>query len=217
MSNKSIHRSDFAEAMINSGFMFLFMFIFSIIGVFFMFAQMNPLLEFFIGLAFSVPVMMIYFYTGGQEGAREFKKLNGFSVERAKKGGVLIPNIFKGLLYVLPYSVISVAAAGLCWITDNQIVKIIMLIIFMPASMFGQAMGLIDYPHEVIYDKGLETEYKVIEGATLGSGVFIVITVFVIISCLIFWAAYVRKIRQSKNSFNSFMTEIVDNEKFKRQ
>ena len=86
----------------------------------------------------------------------------------------------------------------------------------MPAAMLGQSAGLIDYPHEVVYDKGLETEYKVLEGTTSGANVFIVILVFVLVACIIFWIAYIIKINKSKSSFNSFLTEIVDNDKFRK-
>lgn len=214
MSKKSIHRSDFAETMVNSGFMFLYMLIFSVLGVFFMFGGLNPWIELFIGLAFAVPVMIIYFYLGGQEGAREFKRLNGISADSAKSGAVKVPNIAKGLLYVLPYAVFSLLIAAVCWIADNQVFKVILLMIFMPAAILGQATGVIVYPREVVYDKGLETEYTVIEGATSGLSVFAVIAVFVVISCAVFLAAYARKIRQSRDTFNSFMSEIVMNEKF---
>lgn len=216
MLNKSIHRSDFAESLINSGYLFLFMLVFSVIGVFFMFANMDDWLEFIIGMAFTIPIMMIYFYTGGQEGTREFKKLNGFSVDRAKSGGVIVPNVFKGLLYVVPYALVSIVFAALCWLIDNQVLKVLLLIVFMPAAMLGQSAGLIDYPHEVVYDKGLETEYKVLEGTTSGANVFIVILVFVLVACIIFWIAYIIKINKSKSSFNSFLTEIVDNDKFRK-
>ena len=89
--------------------------------------------------------------------------------------------------------------------------------IFMPAAILGQATGVIVYPREVVYDKGLETEYTVIEGATSGLSVFAVIAVFVVISCAVFLAAYARKIRQSRDTFNSFMSEIVMNEKFRNR
>ena len=217
MSKKSIHRSDFAETMVNSGFMFLYMLIFSVLGVFFMFGGLNPWIELFIGLAFAVPVMIIYFYLGGQEGAREFKRLNGISADSAKLGAVKVPNIAKGLLYVLPYAVFSLLIAAVCWIADNQVFKVILLMIFMPAAILGQATGVIVYPREVVYDKGLETEYTVIEGATSGLSVFAVIAVFVVISCAVFLAAYARKIRQSRDTFNSFMSEIVMNEKFRNR
>ena len=111
MFNKNVHRSDFKEAIINSLMMFLFMIVFSIIGVFFIFTRIGGLWDLLIGVAFTVPLMYIYFYTGGQEGKREFKKLNGVSVEKAKEGGVRVPSIFKGLLYVAPYAAITVALA----------------------------------------------------------------------------------------------------------
>ena len=68
MFNKNVHRSDFKEAIINSLMMFLFMIVFSIIGVFFIFTKIGGLLDLLIGVAFTVPLMYIYFYTGGQEG-----------------------------------------------------------------------------------------------------------------------------------------------------
>ena len=154
---------------------------------------------------------------GGQEGAREFKRLNGISADSAKSGAVKVPNIAKGLLYVLPYAVFSLLIAAVCWIADNQVFKVILLMIFMPAAILGQATGVIVYPREVVYDKGLETEYTVIEGATSGLSVFAVIAVFVVISCVVFLAAYARKIRQSRDTFNSFMSEIVMNEKFRNR
>lgn len=216
MSNKSIHRSDLAESLINSGCFFLFMLVFSVIGVFFMFADMDDWLEFIIGIAFTVPIMMVYFYTGGQEGMREFKKLNGFSIDKAKRGGVIVPNVFKGFLYVVPYALVSLVFAALCWAIDSQVLKVLLLIVFMPAAMIGQSAGLIEYPREIVYDKGLETEYTVLEGATSGANVFIVILLFVLTACIVFWIAYIIKIRKSKNSFNSFLTEIVDNDKFRK-
>ena len=69
MSKKSLHRSDCAESFVNSGFMFLYMLIFSVLGFFFMFGNLNPWIELFIGIAFTVPIMILYFHAGGEEGA----------------------------------------------------------------------------------------------------------------------------------------------------
>ena len=52
MFNKNVHRSDFKEAIINSLMMFLFMIVFSIIGVFFIFTRIGGLLDLLIGVAF---------------------------------------------------------------------------------------------------------------------------------------------------------------------
>ena len=217
MSKKSLHRSDCAESFVNSGFMFLYMLIFSVLGFFFMFGNLNPWIELFIGIAFTVPIMILYFHAGGEEGAREFKRLNAITGEQAKTGCKKAPNPFKGIIYVLPYLLLSLLMSALCWAVDNQIFKVFLLVVFMPAAILGQATGLIVYPQEVVYDKGLETEYTVIEGTTSGLNVFIVVAVFAIIACMVFMIAYIRKIRQSKDTFNSFMTEIVMNDKFRNK
>ena len=117
----------------------------------------------------------------------------------------------------MPYLLLSLLMSALCWAVDNQIFKVFLLVVFMPAAILGQATGLIVYPQEVVYDKGLETEYTVIEGTTSGLNVFIVVAVFAIIACMVFMIAYIRKIRQSKDTFNSFMTEIVMNDKFRNK
>lgn len=218
MFNKNVHRSDFKEAIINSLMMFLFMIVFSIIGVFFIFTEIGGLLDLIIGVAFTVPLMYIYFYTGGQEGKREFKKLNGVSVEAARKGGVRVPNVFKGFLYVVPYAVITVVLAVLCWVTDVQWLKIASLAVFMPAAMLGKALGLISFPQSVPVrdDAGNIIATKIV-GETIGSHVFIVLVVFAVIACLIFWLSYVLQIRKSRDSFNSFMSEIVENDKMRNR
>lgn len=218
MFNKNVHRSDFKEAIINSLMMFLFMIVFSIIGVFFIFTKIGGLLDLLIGVAFTVPLMYIYFYTGGQEGKREFKKLNGVSVEKAKEGGVRVPSIFKGLLYVAPYAAITVALAVLCWVTDIQWLKVVALIVYMPAAMLGKALGLITFPRsEPIKDDAGNVVATTIVGETVGSNVFIVLIVFAVIACLIFWLAYVLQIRKSRDSFNSFMSEIIENDKMRNR
>lgn len=218
MFNKNVHRSDFKEAIINSLMMFLFMIVFSIIGVFFIFTRIGGLLDLLIGVAFTVPLMYIYFYTGGQEGKREFKKLNGVSVEKAKEGGVRVPSIFKGLLYVAPYAAITVALAVLCWVTDIQWLKVVALIVYMPAAMLGKALGLITFPHsEPIKDDAGNVVATTIVGETVGSNVFIVLIAFAVIACLIFWLAYVLQIRKSRDSFNSFMSEIIENDKMRNR
>lgn len=218
MFNKNVHRSDFKEAIINSLMMFLFMIVFSIIGVFFIFTKIGGLWDLLIGVAFTVPLMYIYFYTGGQEGKREFKKLNGVSVEKAKEGGVRVPSIFKGLLYVAPYAAITVALAVLCWVTDIQWLKVVALIVYMPAAMLGKALGLITFPHsEPIKDDAGNVVATTIVGETVGSNVFIVLIVFAAIACLIFWLAYVLQIRKSRDSFNSFMSEIIENDKMRNR
>ena len=162
--------------------------------------------------------MYIYFYTGGQEGKREFKKLNGVSVEAARKGGVRVPNVFKGLLYVVPYAAITIVLAILCWVTDIQWLKVIALIVFMPAAMLGKALGLISFPQSVPVrdDAGNIIATKIV-GETIGSHVFIVLVVFAVIACLIFWLSYVLQIRKSRDSFNSFMSEIVENDKMRNR
>lgn len=218
MFNKNVHRSDFKEAIINSLMMFLFMVVFSIIGVFFIFTRIGGLWDLLIGVAFTVPLMYIYFYTGGQEGKREFKKLNGVSVEKAKEGGVRVPSIFKGLLYVAPYAAITGALAVLCWVTDIQWLKVVALIVYMPAAMLGKALGLITFPHsEPIKDDAGNVVATTIVGETVGSNVFIVLIVFAVIACLIFWLAYVLQIRKSRDSFNSFMSEIIENDKMRNR
>lgn len=218
MFNKNVHRSDFKEAIINSLMMFLFMIVFSIIGVFFIFTKIGGLWDLLIGVAFTVPLMYIYFYTGGQEGKREFKKLNGVSVEKAKEGGVRVPSIFKGLLYVAPYAAITGALAVLCWVTDIQWLKVVALIVYMPAAMLGKALGLITFPHsEPIKDDAGNVVATTIVGETVGSNVFIVLIVFAVIACLIFWLAYVLQIRKSRDSFNSFMSEIIENDKMRNR
>ena len=218
MFNKNVHRSDFKEAIINSLMMFLFMIVFSIIGVFFIFTRIGGLWDLLIGVAFTVPLMYIYFYTGGQEGKREFKKLNGVSVEKAKEGGVRVPSIFKGLLYVAPYAAITGALAVLCWVTDIQWLKVVALIVYMPAAMLGKALGLITFPHsEPIKDDAGNVVATTIVGETVGSNVFIVLIVFAVIACLIFWLAYVLQIRKSRDSFNSFMSEIIENDKMRNR
>lgn len=218
MFNKNVHRSDFKEAIINSLMMFLFMIVFSIIGVFFIFTRIGSLWDLLIGVAFTVPLMYIYFYTGGQEGKREFKKLNGVSVEKAKEGGVRVPSIFKGLLYVAPYAAITGALAVLCWVTDIQWLKVVALIVYMPAAMLGKALGLITFPHsEPIKDDAGNVVATTIVGETVGSNVFIVLIVFAAIACLIFWLAYVLQIRKSRDSFNSFMSEIIENDKMRNR
>lgn len=218
MFNKNVHRSDFKEAIINSLMMFLFMIVFSIIGVFFIFTKIGGLWDLLIGVAFTVPLMYIYFYTGGQEGKREFKKLNGVSAEKAKEGGVRVPSIFKGLLYVAPYAAITVALAVLCWVTDIQWLKVVALIVYMPAAMLGKALGLITFPHsEPIKDDAGNVVATTIVGETVGSNVFIVLIVFAVIACLIFWLAYVLQIRKSRDSFNSFMSEIIENDKMRNR
>ena len=218
MFNKNVHRSDFKEAIINSLMMFLFMIVFSIIGVFFIFTKIGGLLDLLIGVAFTVPLMYIYFYTGGQECKREFKKLNGVSVEKAIEGGVRVPSIFKGFLYVAPYAAITVVLAVLCWVTDIQWLKVVALIVYMPAAMLGKALGLITFPHsEPIKDDAGNVVATTIVGETVGSNVFIVLIVFAVIACLIFWLAYVLQIRKSRDSFNSFMSEIIENDKMRNR
>ena len=41
--------------------------------------------------------------------------------------------------------------------------------------------------------------------------------VFAVIACLIFWLAYVLQIRKSRDSFNSFMSEIIENDKMRNR
>lgn len=218
MSKKSLHRSDFAESIVNSLMMILFMSVFSIIGIIFIFADIGFLVDLLIGVAFMIPLMYIYFYTGGQEGKREFKRLNGVSVEKALSGGVRVPNVFKGLLYVVPFAVITLVSAALCWGLNIQWLKVALLMIYMPAAMIGKACGLVTFPHEVkTFDDEGKVIAKEIVGETLGSNVFIVLAVFVLISCAVFWLSYALQIRKSRDSFNSFMSEIVENDKLRNR
>lgn len=218
MTDKSIHRSDLKEAFVNSGFMFLYMMIFSVLGFVFMFLQgISDWIQLLIGLCFSLPILMLYFYQGSQEGSREFKKLNGNRLADAKKTGAITPNIFKGLLYVLPYLISTLIFAGLAWITDLQPLKFVVLVIFMPAAILGQAFGIITFPRQVTVNPGTVDETTKMVGATSGPMCFTVVCVFALLSALAFWIAYIRKINESKEQFVSFVTEITVNDKFRNQ
>lgn len=219
MIDKSMNRTDWQEAFVNSGFMFLFMLIFSILGIIFIYVdKVYDWVQLLIGLGFSVPIMMIYYYNGSKSGAREFKRMNGSKLEDARRSGAFTPNLCKGLMYVLPYAGFSLLVAALSWAVNNQAFKMIVLFIFMPATVIGQSLGLIDFPRSVVHDSGLETEYVEIVGdMTSGAMVFTVVTAFVLVACLVYWIAYIRKIAQSKSQFSSFVTEIAENEKFRRK
>ena len=121
-------------------------------------------------------------------------------------------------MYVAPYAAITVALAVLCWVTDIQWLKVVALIVYMPAAMLGKALGLITFPHsEPIKDDAGNVVATTIVGETVGSNVFIVLIVFAVIACLIFWLAYVLQIRKSRDSFNSFMSEIIENDKMRNR
>lgn len=218
MSKKSIHRSDFSEAIVNSLMMFLFMIVFSMIGFIFVFIDLGSWVDLLIGVAFLVPLSYIYFYTGKQEGLREFKRLNGVSVEDAKRGGVRVPNVFKGLIYVVPFIAITLLFAALCWILDVQWLKVAAFIIFMPATMIGKTFGLVTFPHtEYELDDAGKVVATNVGGETLGSNVFIVLAVFAVVASLVFWLSYISQIRKSRDSFNSFMSEIIENDKMRNK
>ncbi len=218
MADKSIQKSDWKEAFVNSGLMFLYMMVFSVLGFVFMFSQgISDWLQLLIGLCFSVPTIMLYFYQGTQEGKREFKKLNGNRLESAKKTGAIVPNVFKGLLYVLPYLSLTLFVSGVAWISDSQTLKFIVLVVFMPAAILGQSFGIITFPHQETLNPGTVDEVTAIVGTTSGSMCFTVVCVFAVLSALVFWIAYVREINKSKEQFVSFVTEITINDKFRNQ
>ena len=71
MFNKNVHRSDFKEAIINSLMMFLFMIVFSIIGVFFIFTRIGGLLDLLIGVAGAVVIRLVIY--SKQKNAKKYR------------------------------------------------------------------------------------------------------------------------------------------------
>ena len=88
----------------------------------------------------------------------------------------------------------------------------------MPATMIGKTFGLVTFPHtEYETDDAGKVVATNVVGETLGSNVFIVLAVFAVVASLVFWLSYILQIRKSRDSFNSFMSEIIENDKMRNK
>ena len=212
ISYKSIHRSDKKESFVVSGIMYVYQILFALFGFVFIYMDnVGGIIHFIVGLAFLGPTLFIYFYEGMKEGDREFKKLNYKKLNTLERGNLKKVSYYKGILYVIPYVAVGVLLALIILITDVQVIKMITLWLYLPATKMGQAFNWIGFVSQT--DKATKiTTYTWF----LDKGVvFGIIVGYVLICALIFWLGYMKKVHEARDQFSAFITEIVENDRYR--
>ena len=212
ISYKAIHRSDLKESFIISGIMYVYNVLFALFGVLFIYMDgVGGLIHFLIGLAFFGPLMVIYFFEGIKEGDREFKKLNYEKLNTKARLNLKKASYTKGVLYVLPYVGIGVFFVLIMLITDWQLLKMLMLWLYVPATKIGQAFNWVGFTS--VTDKATKiTTYTWTLDAWAVAGI---VVGYLLITALVFWMGYMKKINDARDQFSAFITEIVENERYR--
>jgi len=206
-SYKSIQRSDLKESFVVSGVMYVYALIFAMFGAFFIYVPVEGLIHFLLGVAFMAPVLIVYFFEGMKSGDREFKKLNYKKLNNSERENIRQVSLFKAWIYVIPFLCVAVVLALLAFITDVQIIKLATAVIFLPATKMCQSFNLLP-----IYNSASE----VATDWTLNGGVVLVmVLIYALICALTFWIGYLKKVRDAKDQFSAFITEIVENDRYR--
>lgn len=164
---------------------------FSIFGIIFILDQIPGFVKILLGIVFIAPAVIVEFQKGKFSGEKEYKLKNKSILSDIHSNKTIKINIFKSLLYVLPFVVSALLFTVLGIVLKQQWLQGAMLLIFLPMTLVFTGAGLVKF------EAGFISWYSLL---SVGLSVVIVSAGFI--------AGYVYSVKSLKNRAIEIVNEI---------
>ncbi len=137
-----VEKNIWIEALMYSGLVYLYVLALGVWGV--CFITVDSFWQLLLGTVFLAPPLIIVFAKAKAIGERDFKLKNRAVLTDIHSQKIVKVNLFKSLLYMLPFIVLSLLIIFLGELLKVRILQFIALIVFMPTTLVFQGLKLIE-------------------------------------------------------------------------